>query len=402
MKNSNSRLQFILIWSGQCISMLTSSVMQMAIVWYLTQKTGSAAVLTISTLCGYLPQAICGIFIGALIDRYNKKRILILSDLFISSLGLVLFVVGLFGDIPIWVIFVVLILRSIGTAFYMPSLNAVMPLIVRREELTNFAGYSQGFKSISMLLSPAIAAALFSIFNLNVIVLIDTFGALIAVMFIGFTAIPKPPRNDEKHDLLAEVKLGFRVLHMKQGLTALLIISALYAIIYFPIGTLFPHIAINYFGGSVAQSSAIEILYAVGMLLGSLTLGIIGGKINKALSLSLSMALYGTGILLIGSLPASAIYFFYGFAFMIGISTPFFMGIQTAVYQIKIEEQYLGRVLSLNSSITMLAMPIGLSMAGVFADKIGVNNWYFYSGIATLLLAIVSRCLPSLRHICDD
>ena len=160
-KNKKYQIQFAVLWSGQAASMLTSAVLQMAIVWYLTEKTGSAAVLSLATVMGFLPQAVLGIFIGALIDRYDRKKVLIYSDLFIALMGLVLFVVGLFGEIPIWLIMVVLFVRSVGSAFYSPSLNAVMPLIVPKEQLTRFAGYAQSFRSVSMLLSPALAAVLF-------------------------------------------------------------------------------------------------------------------------------------------------------------------------------------------------------------------------------------------------
>lgn len=402
--NRKFPLQFVLIWSGQAVSMLTSSVLQMAIVWYLTKKTGSAAILSLATLAGFLPQAVCGIFIGALIDRYNKKKILIYSDLFISAIGLVLFFVGTLGDIPIWIIMVVLVIRSIGTAFYMPALNAVMPLIVNREDLTRFAGYAQGFKSISMLLSPAIAAALFSVFDLNIIVLLDTVGALVAVVFLTFATIPLVTRHyeSENKNLVQEVKAGFLALHSKKGLTELLVISALYAIIYFPIGTLFPHITMTYFGGGVEQSGTIEVIYATGMLLGSLLLGVIGKSIDKMRIISGSIALYGISILSVGLLPPDGLPIFYGIALFIGLSNPFFMGIQIAIYQTKIEEKFLGRVLSLNSSVSMLAMPMGLIMSGLFADKIGVNRWYFLSGIVTLIIAIASRCIPALRHCCDN
>lgn len=68
---------FICIWSGQAISILTSSVLQMAIVWYITQQTGSAALLSLGTLIGFLPQAVLGMFVGVYIDRYNRKAIMI-------------------------------------------------------------------------------------------------------------------------------------------------------------------------------------------------------------------------------------------------------------------------------------------------------------------------------------
>ena len=114
----------------------------MSIVWYMTQKTGSAAVLSFATLVGFVPQAVLGTFIGVFIDRHSRKKIMILADSFIAVLGVVLAASTLFGEIPIWLIMTVLFLRSFGAAFHYPALQALTPAIVPREELTKYAGYA--------------------------------------------------------------------------------------------------------------------------------------------------------------------------------------------------------------------------------------------------------------------
>ena len=141
------------MWTGQAISIFTSSVIQMAIVWYLTDVTGSAAILTLATLLGFLPQAVLGPFIGVLIDRYNRKKIMVVSDLFIAGSLMILVIAGFFGELPIWLIMIVLFARAIGSTFHSPSLQAVTPLIVPKDSLTKCAGYSHTFQSVSMLLA---------------------------------------------------------------------------------------------------------------------------------------------------------------------------------------------------------------------------------------------------------
>lgn len=135
--------QFAVIWTGQAISIFTSSIIQMAIIWYLTDKTKSATILSLATLAGFLPQAVLGPFIGVLIDRYDRKKIMILADLSIAFVTFILVIVGWFGALPIWIIMTVLFWRSIGTAFHAPSLQAITPMIVPKEYLTNCAGYTQ-------------------------------------------------------------------------------------------------------------------------------------------------------------------------------------------------------------------------------------------------------------------
>ena len=136
----NWKKNFFTIWTGQALSQFSSSVLQFAIVWYLTDKTGSAMVLTVAMMMGFLPQGILGPFIGVFIDRYNRKRIMIVSDLFISAASFAMVVAGWMGGLTTELILVVLLLRSVGSAFHTPCLQAVTPQIVPSDQLTRCAG----------------------------------------------------------------------------------------------------------------------------------------------------------------------------------------------------------------------------------------------------------------------
>ena len=244
-KNHNWKRSFTILWTGQMVSIFTSAVIQMSIIWYLTDTTGSAAILSLATLVGFLPQAILGPFIGVLIDRYNRRTIMILSDLFIALVTLVLVIVGFYRNIPIWLIMIVLFARSVGATFHSPSLQAVTPLIVPKDSLAKSAGYSQTFESISQLLSPAVAAILYGIWDINIILILDVLGAIFAISTILIVIIPthKKPQIIQTPNIFREAKEGISVLKKEQGMMDLLVISALYAVIYMPIGTLYPLIS---------------------------------------------------------------------------------------------------------------------------------------------------------------
>lgn len=375
------RKKFFVIWTGQGISTLTSSIVQMAIIWYITGKTKSAAVLSFATLAGFLPQAVLGMFIGVLIDQHDRKKIMICSDLVMSSACVALAVSGIWGDIPIWLIFIVLFVRSIGNAFYAPSLQAIMPSILPKDQLTKYAGYSQSFESASMIASPAIAAVLYSMFPLKAILMLDVLGAFFAVGTLAAVDIPGIFREDkEKTNLLAEVKEGYNVMRRVPGMQELLVIGALYAVIYFPIGTLYPLITMSYFNGSVSESGLVETVFAAGTLVGSVSLGIWGGRIDKIKAIAGSIGIYGAGTLITGLLPPQGFYIFAFLSFFMGISVPFYFGVQTSIYQIKIQGEYLGRALSLSGSISMAAMPLGLVLSGALAGPLGIENWFLISG----------------------
>lgn len=396
--------EFLILWSGQAVSILTSAIIQMAIIWYLIDKTGSAAVLTFATLIGYLPQAIIGTFAGVFIDRYNRKKIMIISDASIAILTFSLVIVGSFGDIPVWFIMLVLFGRSIGSAFHNPSLHAITPLIVPKDNLTKYAGYSQGFTSMSYLISPAIAALLYSMWDLHIIVFLDIIGAAFAIVMLLFIKIPdiRKSESEQKTGYFSEFKEGVNVLRKKHGMMTLVVVDAIYAIIYFPMGNLYPLITMTYFKGNFFDSSVVEIVFSLGSFLGSFLLGVIGSKINKSKSLGRSIVVYGIGLLIIGMLPSSGFKIFAVISGIMGASVPFFTGVKTSIFQMKFESEYLGRVLSLTSSLTMFAMPIGLVLAGAFAEVIGVERWFFISGVATMFIALFTMFAPSLRNCADE
>ncbi|NCB19748.1 MAG: MFS transporter, partial [Bacteroidia bacterium] len=236
------KAQFFTIWTGQAVSLITSAILQMAIILYLTETTGSALILSLASLVGFLPYAVLGPFIGVLVDRYNRKHIMIASDLVIAGAAAVLALVALSGELPVWLVMAILFVRSVGTAFHSPSLSAVTPLLVPQDMLAKCAGYSQAIQSVSLLLSPALAAFLYMAWNLTAVIALDVAGAVIASLTVACVKIPyltKPQQTEPLH-FFKEMKEGFLALRSNKGLFALLWIGFLFTFIYMPINALFP------------------------------------------------------------------------------------------------------------------------------------------------------------------
>lgn len=403
MNTTNWKKTFFIIWSGQGISLLTSAVLQFAIIWYITDKTNSALMLSMASLAGFLPQGILGVFIGVLIDRYSRKLIMIWADILIAlgAVALALFAVG--GEIPTWVIMVVLFVRSVGTAFHTPALSATTPLLVPEEKLTKCAGYSQALQSVSYLASPALAALLYAFWDLSAIIGLDVLGALIACLSVAFVKIPKLQRSEseEKKSYWEEIKEGFTALKQAKGMMALLLVGALFVFFYMPINALFPLMSMSYFGGTAVEASIAETAFALGMLIGGVALGIWGGTKNKIATIALAIVLIGASLLVAGLLPVHGFIAFAICCGVMGLSGSLYSGVQTSLFQEKIAPEYLGRVFSLLGSFVMLAMPLGLILSGSLGDVVGVNNWFAISGVCLIAVALLNYIIPSLRT-CDQ
>ena len=400
-KYNNWKLKFYTIWAGQAVSLITSAILQMAIIFYLTEKTGSAMVLSMASLVGFLPYAVFGPAIGVLVDRHDRKKIMIGADLIIAAAGAVFAIVALYMELPVWIVMIVLFIRSIGTAFHTPALNAVTPLLVPEEQLTKCAGYSQSLQSISYIVSPAVAALLYSVWDLNAIIAIDVLGAVIASITVAIVRIPK--LGDQVQSLepnfIREMKEGIVVLRQNKGLFALLLIGTLYTFVYMPINALYPLISMEYFNGTPMHISITEIAFASGMLAGGLMLGRLGSYEKRVPLITGSFFMMGASLAIAGLLPPSGFIIFVVCCAIMGLSVPFYSGVQTALFQQKIKPEYLGRVFSFTGSIMSLAMPLGLILSGFFADRIGINHWFLISGILIIGIAIVCPMMTEVRKL---
>ena len=400
-KYNNWKLKFITIWAGQAVSLITSAILQMAIIFYLTEKTGSAMVLSMASLLGFLPYAVFGPAIGVLVDRHDRKKIMIGADLIIAAAGAVLAIVALYMELPVWIVMIVLFIRSIGTAFHTPALNAVTPLLVPEEQLTKCAGYSQSLQSISYIVSPAVAALLYSVWDLNAIIAIDVLGAVIASITVAIVRIPK--LGDQVQSLepnfIREMKEGIVVMRQNKGLFALLLLGTLYTFVYMPINALYPLISMEYFNGTPMHISITEIAFASGMLAGGLILGRLGSYEKRVPLITGSFFMMGASLAIAGLLPPSGFIIFVVCCAIMGLSVPFYSGVQTALFQQKIKPEYLGRVFSFTGSIMSLAMPLGLILSGFFADRIGINHWFLISGILIIGIAIVCPMMTEVRKL---
>lgn len=389
---------YFTILIGQTFSQVTSGALQMAIVFYLTLKTGSSMVLSMATMMGFLPQAVLGPFIGTLIDRHSRKKIMITSDLVIAGAAAILAFIATYRELPVWMIMLVLLIRSIGTAFHTPASGAITPMIVPEEALTKCTGYNQSMQAIGYILSPAIAGVLYAAWPLEAIIMLDVFGAVVASISVALIHIPDPKKDksSEKANYLQDTLDGYRALRENKGLFGMVWVGTIYMFFYMPISALFPLMSISYFGGTPVHSSITEVAFAVGMLLGGFALSHWKGFKNRMTTIGISIFVMGFCMALSGLLPRGFFPMFVVFCTIMGFSAPFY-GLGNVLFQEQIAPEYLGRCFSLLCSTISLAMPVGLFFSGIFAEKIGVEKWFILCGVSILFVAASTFVIPTLR-----
>jgi MFS transporter, DHA3 family, macrolide efflux protein len=168
MKNNYWKRVFFAIYTGQFFSLLSSAAVQFSIIWWLTDTTGgSSLILTLAGLAGFLPQAILGPVAGTITDRYSRKLVMITADMTVALGSLALFVSMYFFEPSILLVILVLIIRSLATAFHMPAMQASVPLIAPEEHLTKVSGWGQTVGSISNIAGPAVGMSLLALSSIE-------------------------------------------------------------------------------------------------------------------------------------------------------------------------------------------------------------------------------------------
>jgi MFS transporter, DHA3 family, macrolide efflux protein len=389
---------FAIIWTGQFLSILTSSIVNFAIVLWLSLETGSAEVLAFATMAALLPQSVLGLFTGIFIDRWKRKRIMILADSFIAFCTFILAVLFYYDLAEIGHIYVLLALRSVGSAFHMPAMQASVPLLAPKSELIRIAGINQIIQSVCNIAGPALAGLFITVMKMTNILMLDVIGAAFACISLVFVTIPDPSHEERQKELhlWQEAKEAFTEVRSHYGLSWLFALSIMGTFFIMPVSVLFPLMTLNHFSGNAFQVSMIEVAWGGGALLGGALLGLKKYRWNEILLINCMYLLLGLTFLLSGLLPASG---YIGFVILTafgGISGSLYFASFTTVVQTRINPSVMGRVFSFYMSLSMLPSMIGLLSTGFLADHVGIGVTFVVSGLILCLIGGASFFIPSI------
>ena len=394
----NWKRVFAIIWTGQFLSILTSSIVNFAIVLWLSLETGSAEVLAFATMAALLPQSVLGLFTGIFIDRGKRKRVMIMADSFIAFCTLILAVLFYFDLAKISHINVLLALRSVGSAFHMPAMQASVPLLAPKSELMRIAGINQVIQSVCNIAGPALAGLFITMMKMTNILLLDVAGAAFACLSLCFVFIPDPSheeRNSELH-LWREAKEAIMEVRNQYGLSWLFLLSILATFVIMPVSVLFPLMTLNHFAGNAFQVSLVEVSWGGGALLAGALLGLKKYRWNEILLINGMYIALGLTFLFSGLLPVSGFFWFAVLTALGGGWGSLYFATFTTVIQSRIDPGVMGRVFSFYMSFSMLPSMIGLLSTGFLADSIGLGNTFIISGGFLCLIGIISFFIPSL------
>jgi DHA3 family macrolide efflux protein-like MFS transporter len=398
---------FLTIWGGQVFSILGSNLVNFALVWWLTTKTGSAAVLATSTIVLYLPRIFLGPFIGALVDRWNRRLIMIVADGFVASGVLVLAYLFWRGSIQIWHVYVIMAMRSLGGTFHFPAMYSSTSLMVPEKHLSRVAGLNQIIDGGMSVIGPPLGALLLGLFPIYGVLAVDIITALLAILPLLFTFIPQPESTKAgemitPRSLLGDIKAGFIYIFSWKGMAILLALSIIANFLFAPIGSFLPLLVTQYFAGDVWHYSSVEAIFGIGMVSGGLLLSVWGGFKRRVVSILAGFIGMGAGMLLVGFAPQAA----FGMAvvgmFFSGFANTFSNGVAYALIQSVIDPAMQGRMFTTIMSVNSVMSPLALAIATPLVERYGVHFWYVLAPALIVLCGSVACLIPAVVKIEDQ
>jgi len=397
----NWKRYFLPFWAGQMLSILGSALVQFTLVWWLTRETGSATVLATASLFALVPEIIVQPFAGAIVDRLNRKTIIIAADAIIAAATLGLGILFYLDYAQTWFVYGIMLIRAVGGAFHSPAEQASIPLMVPEKHLARIAGLNQAARGIINIIAAPMGALILELMDVEGSLLIDVVTAAAAIIIVAFITIPKQKALSANGKswfgtVVGDMRDGFRYLVSWKGLMVLTGLGLIFKLALSPAFSLIPLLVYEHLNGNAAQYSMVEVAAGVGIILGGFVLGVWGGFKRQVYTMFTGAIGVGVGIFLIGLIPQGEFPWMLPLMFLVGFMIPIVDGPIVSILQAKIDNEYQGRVMTLFGSVINLSGPIGLAAAGPVSDALSIQVWFIAAGVlifASMAFAMFNQAI---------
>ncbi|MBY8981082.1 MAG: MFS transporter [Candidatus Lokiarchaeota archaeon] len=403
--NKKSFRNYIFFWSGQLFSLFGSMVVYFVIIWWITEETQSPVYLAIGSFLFIICQVIFMPIAGVLADRLNRKVIIVVADslqAFTTLLLLVLFQMNLAN---VWTVLIFIGVRSIFQAFHLPAVNSIIPAMVPKENLSRINGINFLFTGVVQIIAPLTGATLMILLPINTILWVDVitfFIALIPLVFIKIPSANKHGENVEKKSFFREFKQGLQTIKVIPGLVTIIFLSMLLNFLMRPFDTLMPYYINVFHGGSATHLAIVLVFFQGGMIFGALITSIkkTWKSKMKVIFGCISILMMGYGIMALAP-PGGYLVIGIGGVAM-GLTLPIINALYQTFIQTVVPAEKMGRITSIDSSLSMSISPIGTLISGPLAEVFGVGNLFLYCAILGMIVTLLVWSFTGIKNVDYD
>lgn len=363
---------FTVVWFGQLISFLGTSMTNFALTIWAWEKTGEATALALVGFSFVLPYILASPFAGALVDRWDRKLVTMLSDIGSGISTVAVLVLFLSGRLEIWHLYVTSAFSGAFQAFQFPAFSAAVTLMLNKEEYARANGMLSLARSASGIFAPVAAGILLPIVGIGGIMSFDVVSFIVAVGALTLISIPPPPGvtdPKERPSLLEDSVFGFRYIKARPSLLGL---QSIFFVVNFVGSVCFALLApmiLSRSGNDSIVLGSVQSAFGVGGVVGGILMSAWGGPKRKVYGLLLglvSTSLLGTVIMGLGQ----GALFWVTAAFFFMFINPITNGCSQAIWQSKVPPKLQGRVFSTRALLAQASQPVAMFVAGPLADRV--------------------------------
>ncbi len=396
---------YMFFWVGQLFSLLGSMVVHFILVWWIEIETASPTFLSLGQFFYFLPVILFMPIAGVLSDKWKRKSIILTVDSLQAFVTFILILFFIFDAVNIWIIFLFIGLRSIFQAFHQPTVAAIVPSMVPKDKLSRINGINYLFIGLIQLLGPGIGALLLQFFTIGEILWIDIitfFIALIPLLLISIPVIREEKEVKEKSSFTKDFKEGIIILKAIPGLIILLFMGMLVNFFIQPLGTLLPYFIHTIHGGEEFEYALVLIFLQAGVMVGAFLTSIKKEWKHKIVDSFIGIGIAGVGYAFLAYTP-NGIFVYIGIVIMImGFVLPIINTIYQTILQTTVPQDKLGRVTSIDSTLSVVIVPLATILAGPIAELIGIQNLFFFSALAIIIVTLSFYIFTGVRHVDYD
>jgi hypothetical protein len=418
---------FFLIWFGQLISQLGSGLTGFALGVWVYQQTNSVTQLTLISFFGGLAFVVFSPIAGVLVDRWDRRMALIVSEAGATLLPLGLALLIAIGYTPIWAVYLIVAVSALFRSFQFPAFAAATTLIVPKAQLGRASGLVQLALGVSQLLSPVLAGVLMGLIYLEGVFIVDIVTFVISIATLMLVRIPRPTPSAtagaERGSLLTELSFGWRYIVARPGLLGLLLFFAASNFLMSTVVVLSTPLILSF--ASPAVLGTVLSVAGCGLLLGSTVMSIWGGPKRRVYGVFGAMALSALSIIVAG-LTLSA-WLIGAAAFFFSAGLPILAASSQAIWQRKIPADIQGRVFATRTMIAQGSMPLAYLVSGPLVDRVftpllveggplagsvgrvigvgpvrGIGLLFIIMGLLSLVSIVLGYLYPPLRRVEED
>lgn len=392
---------FTILWLGQIVSLIGSAMTWFAFTIWAWETTGKASALATISFFAFLPAVLFSPVAGALVDRWNRKLVMLLSDLATVIGTLIVLLIYTFGDLQIWHIYAVSILAGFFTAFQYPAYAAAVTTMLSKDDFARAEGMLGSARALSGILAPIFAAALLGVVGLSGVMLIDLATFLFAFGTLLVIHVPQPKLTETglqgKGTLWHEILFGFRYINAKPSLRGLTVLFMLAGVFLAVGATLMAPLVLSGTGNDESALATVQSTGAVGGVIGAVILSLWGGMRRRIHNILIG----GMGACLLGivwlGLGGVVVLWAVG-AFFFAFFEPFVEGGNLAIWQSKVPADVQGRVFSARHLLVQAPYLFGILAAGWLAEAATIPLVLVIAGLLGALTFALGYAAPQVRE----